>query len=90
LFASKSTAREQIITFLQQNKPRPYCDDCIGKRINPQRDRHYVEKITVELGSTSKFQRVTGQCSGCSASPTKFVTNARLKDKFEELENLMK
>jgi hypothetical protein len=69
------TEAEQIVGFLQKNKPKAYCDDCITEELGLKR-RQRAERVTLPLGLTSDFERAKGVCSVCQNDLPKYVTRA--------------
>lgn len=69
------TEAEQIVGFLQKNKPKAYCDDCITDELGLKR-RQRAERVTLPLGLTSDYQREKGTCSSCKNDRPKLVIRA--------------
>lgn len=72
------TKAEQIVAFLQKNKPRVYCDDCIGDELG-LRARQSAAGVTHTLGLTSDYLRKDGVCCICKNDRPKLVICAVAK-----------
>ena len=71
------TEAEQIVGFLQKNRPKPYCDDCIADELKLA-SRQKAQRVTEVLGLTLEYRRQKGVCSSCKNDTPKFVVNAIL------------
>lgn len=69
------TEAEQITGFLQKNKPKAFCDDCITSELGLTR-RQRAARVTNPLGLTSDYVREKGTCSVCKNDRPKFVIHA--------------
>ena len=71
------TEAEQIVAFLQQNRPKRYCDDCIADELKLKR-RQRSQRVTIALALTSDYQRQPGTCFVCRNDRKKLVIHAAL------------
>lgn len=69
------TEAEQIVGFLQKNRPKPYCDDCIADELKLKR-RQRAQRVTIALGLTNDYLREQGVCSICKHDRPKLVIHA--------------
>jgi hypothetical protein len=69
------TNPEQIVGYLQKNKPRAFCDDCLAGELQFAR-RQEAAVITATLGLTSDYVRQRGACSICKNDKLKYVIHA--------------
>lgn len=54
----------RISRFLVDQKPGPFCDDCIADKLGLS-DRRQANRVTIGLAKTSAFWRAVGACSVC-------------------------
>jgi len=69
------TNPEQIVGFLQRNKAKTFCDDCLASELQLAR-RQEAAVITATLGLTSDYVRERGTCSICKNDKSKYVIHA--------------
>lgn len=67
------TIAERVSDWLRQKRSEAYCDDCIQEQLDLSR-RQQAFRVTSALGTTSDFERQTGNCSSCGKE--KLVTRA--------------
>jgi hypothetical protein len=58
------TIAERVSDWLKQKKSARFCDDCIKEELNLSR-RQQAFRVTSALGTTSEFERQTGDCTSC-------------------------
>jgi hypothetical protein len=68
------TVPERITRFLNDNKGRGFCDNCIKVRLRLARPQQ-AQQATSALATTDAFLRAEAHCAGCGAMKT--VTWAR-------------
>lgn len=63
------SVEKRIYDFLQQNKGKPFCDDCISSRVPRQEggtiNRTQVRNATSAFEVTNEFKRTEGPCTAC-------------------------
>ena len=72
--ARRMTNYQRVAEFIEANRPKAFCDDCITHRLNLPR-RQQAERIILALGRKPNFLRTETQCFECST--TKPSTAAR-------------
>ena len=64
-----ASVEKRIYDFLQQNKLKDFCDDCIASRVKRSSgdtiNRHQVRNATSAFEVTKEFGRSLGSCSAC-------------------------
>jgi len=63
---SVMTVGAAVAQFLQQNRNKPFCDRCIGKRLGLKRHQK-VRQATMPLESAPSFLSLRGYCFECGA-----------------------
>lgn len=72
------TVPERVAGFLQLNKGKWYCDDCLQEQLKLKR-RQQAQQITSSLAQTPGFTRREDICQSCppsSRARRKLVTKA--------------
>lgn len=64
---------QKVYKLLRRDAVRPYCDDCIAKKIGAPR-RQQAQQIASTLALTQEFKRRVDVCSSCGE--VKNVTHA--------------
>jgi len=83
------THRERILNFLNKNRGRSFCDDCIASELGiPYRQT--VNSICRRLAKEGVIKRVKGRCSLCGKYKITNTTRAVVDLEDEELEKLYK
>ena len=66
---------QKVVAFLQKNRDRAFCDDCIQARLGLT-DRTGAQTATKVLQHAPGFMRVRGQCPSCKSTRQKLLTKA--------------
>ena len=65
---------EQVVGFLQRNRPNKYCDDCIADELGLRRQR--AQRVIISLGLTDDYVRQSRTCYVCTNDRPKLVIHA--------------